>query len=59
LTRRFTVRQAPSPPRRIPLDRNALQALLARGGQLGRYALRVETNRRGDTIAFLERARTR
>jgi hypothetical protein len=36
-----------------------MQALLARGGQLGRYALRVETNRRGDTIAFLERARTR
>jgi len=49
------VRTIPALPRRIPVERNALPALLARRARLGRYKLRIETDRYGDTIAFLER----
>ena len=52
------MRPAYAPPRRIALDLNTLRALLPRAGRLGRYQLKVETNRHGDTVAFLERCPT-
>lgn len=51
----------PSKPRacerqlRIPLDRRNLQALLGKVERVGDYLLYVETDTRGETVAYLQR----
>lgn len=40
---------------RIPVDRRALPALMARAPRLRRFQLTIETDPYGDTRAYLER----
>ena len=45
-------------PQRIPLDHRNLSAMLAKASRLSGYMLHVETDDRGDTVAYLEREPT-
>ncbi|MEY4762971.1 MAG: hypothetical protein RLZZ200_2827 [Pseudomonadota bacterium] len=42
-------------PQRIPLDRRSIGPMLARAARLGGYLLQVETDRHGQTVAYLQR----
>lgn len=44
-----------SPPRRALRDPRAIAALLARSAHIGRQLVTIETDRRGETVAYLER----
>jgi hypothetical protein len=52
----FTPFRAPPPSRRRVTDPRAIAALIAHGARLGRELVTIETNSRGETVAYVARS---